>query len=312
VGAVLSKPYVQAPFFLDQQTLGDRFLRGRQTDIKPVSRVLGDESMHIRLPRGYDAKRPAGLLVWVNAGREGEVPGVFNTALDELGLIAVGIDKVGNDRDVSDRYQLALDAVWTASTRFHVDRERVYLAGLSGGGSVVSMLAPCFPEYFAGSVPIVGMRSYFNVPVGNGKLVRAGYERPESKRWALTRTRRMGPITGEGDANGVVIRQAAKRMAEDGVPIRVFDFPELGHQMPSATQFAQALRWVDGPRSAALAKQAEAARAALDVYVRKFGSGAPANEKQRAELVRVTELGPWSEAAWEAVAMLRGAPVAPK
>lgn len=301
----LEKPYVQAPFHLDQQSLGDRFLRGRVTDIPATTRALAEERMFIRVPRGYDPRHPAGLLVWVNAGGSGEIPEACGVALDELGFLAIGIENVGNDRPLADRYQLALDALWTASRRFHVDARRVYLSGISGGAAVVSMLAPCFPEYFGGAVPVVGLRTHFNIPVGNGKYVRAGYERPESKRWALTRTRRIGAITGDLDGNAVPVRQGVKGLVQDGVAAKVFDFKELGHQMPSAAQYAQALRWVDEPRARELEKQANDAGEALAKYVQKFGHVAPANAKQRDELLRVTEMGPWSPAAWDAVGLLR-------
>lgn len=301
----LEKPYMQAPFHLDQESLGDRFLRGRVTDIPATTRALNDERMFIRVPRGYDPRRPAGLLVWVNAGGNGEIPDACEVALDELGFLAIGIENVGNDRPLADRYQLALDALWTASRRFHVDPRRVYLSGISGGAAVVSMLAPCFPEYFAGAVPVVGLRTHFNIPVGNGKYVRAGYERPEAKRWALTRKRRIGAITGDLDGNAIPVRQGVKGLVQDGVPAKVFEFKELGHQMPSATQYAQALRWVDEPRAKELEKEAHDAGDAFAKYVQKFGHVAPANAKQRDELVRVTEIGPWSAAAWDAVGLLR-------
>ena len=302
----LPHPYTQAPFHLDQQTLGDRFLRGRKSSIPPVSRVLAQETMFVRLPRGYTPAHPAGVLVWINAARDGSVPALFSDVLDELGLIAVGIQDVGNDREVADRYQLALDAAWTASRRFHIDPRRVYLSGISGGGHVVSMLQACFPDVFTGAVPIIGLKAYFNVPVGNGRFVRAGYERPEAKLWALTRQRRLAPITGDTDPNGVTIRQAAPRMAADGIPIRVFDYKGLGHRMPSADQFAEALRWVDAPYRAEREKEETAARDAMDAYKKKFGAATPENDRQRAELIRITQLGPWTAAAWEAVSTYRG------
>jgi hypothetical protein len=75
--------------------------------------------------------------------------------------------------------------------------------------------------------------------------------------------------------------------------------------MPSAEQFADALRWVDAPSRAERAKEDAAAREALDAYTKKFGDAAPEGDRQRAELIRVTQLGPWTDAAWEAVSILR-------
>ena len=128
--------------------LCERFLHGKSTTVPATKRVLDEELMYVRLPRGYSAKRPAGLLIWINAGIDGHIPDVFFPALDELGMVGVGIRKVENERPVADRYQLAFDAFATASKRFHIDPRRVYLTGISGGGRISSILAACFPDYF--------------------------------------------------------------------------------------------------------------------------------------------------------------------
>ncbi|MGE4197310.1 MAG: hypothetical protein AB7G11_09335, partial [Phycisphaerales bacterium] len=183
--AVLDPPPVPAPFFLDQKWLGDRFLSGRRSTIPGATRVLSKEKMFLRASRGYDPRRPAGLLVWINAADEGPTPPVFRAALDELNIVCVGIQNVGNDRPVADRYQLALDAIFSASAMLHVDPRRVYVSGISGGGRVSSMLQACFPDYFTGSVPIVGLSCYQPVPLGNSRFAPAGYSRPPGPRLAL-------------------------------------------------------------------------------------------------------------------------------
>jgi hypothetical protein len=301
----LEKPYLQGPFYLDKETLSERFMHGSKSQVPPVARVLQDETMYVRLPRGYDPKRPAGLLVWVSAEQAGGVPEVFNAALDELGIIGVGIKNIGNDREVADRFQLPMDAVWTVSRRYHVDSRRVYLSGISGGGRVVSRMIICFPDYFTGGVPIVGMDSYFNIPTGNGRYLPGRFRRPENKMWALAKTRHFAVITGDRDMNAFEIRESSKQMIADGLGVKVFDYKNFGHQMPSAPQFREALMWADEPYQQVRQKEAAAAKAALEKYVGKYGKRAPADEKQRAELVRVTEAGAWTDAAWEAVELLR-------
>ena len=75
-------------------------------------------------------------------------------ALDELGLIAVGVERAGNRRVFSERAQLMLDVIETARRRFHVDPRRIYMTGMSGGGRVTSAFSVCFPDVIRGSVPI--------------------------------------------------------------------------------------------------------------------------------------------------------------
>jgi len=302
----LPKPLMPAPLLLDQKLLGERFLGGRRSTIPAAARLLSGEKMFVRVPRSYDPKRPIGLLVWINAGDDGHPPQVFSKALDELGIACVGIANVGNDRPVADRYQLALDAVFAASTRLHVDPRRVYVTGISGGGRVSSMLAACFPDYFTGAVPIVGLSAYQRVPMGNSRYMPAGYEKPGEKRFSLFRTRRMAAITGGVDFNHSEIVAAAELMKKDGVQIRVFDYEKLGHQLPSADQFLEAITWADEPYQETVKKEEAAAKSLFEKYVQKRGAVPPTDEKGRAELVKVTEAGPWSEPAWKAVELLRG------
>src|SRR5436190_9817436 len=152
---------------------------GRKATIEGAERDLEEEKFSVRLPRGYGPRQPAGLLVWVDAGPSGRPPAPFAAALDELGIACIGAGSSGNNRLVSTRYQLALDAVATAERKFHIDPRRLYVTGVSGGGRVSSMLLGCFPEVFAGAVPIVGISFYENVPIGTGKFWPAGYGKPK-------------------------------------------------------------------------------------------------------------------------------------
>ncbi|MBC7773253.1 MAG: hypothetical protein H7210_12210 [Pyrinomonadaceae bacterium] len=300
----LPSPRMPAPMMLDQKLLGDRFLNGRRSNIPAADRLLSQEKMYLRVPRSYDPRHPVGLLVWINAGTEGRPPQVFNKALDELGIACVGIANVDNLRPVANRYQLALDAVFAASTRLHIDPRRVYITGISGGGRVSSMLGACFPDYFTGSIPIVGLSSYQRVPLGNSHYAPAGYERPGDKRFALFRSRRMAAITGGEDFNHSEIVMAAGEMKKDGVQIRVFDYEKLGHQLPSPEQFLQALTWTDAPYQELVKKDEASAKIILEKFIQKFGPGPARDDEARAELVKVTEVGPWGEAAWKAVELL--------
>lgn len=305
--AELTKPLVPSPLYLDEQTFSDRFLSGsRARPLKPV-RVLAQEKFHIRTPENLDPARPAGLLIWVNAASDGHPPAVFSKALDELGIVCVGIDNAGNDRPVVDRFQVAIDALFAVSERVHIDPRRVYLSGISGGGRTTTRLACCFPDYFTGAVPIVGLSAYFDVPLGNGKHSPAGFDRPGTARFALLRTRRIGAITGEQDFNHDEIVNAAKRMNDDKLQVHVFDHEKFGHQMPAAEQFTDAIKWVDQPYQDARAKETQSAQAILDAYIQKWGEVTPAakDAKARADLVKVTQTGPWTPAAWKAAALLR-------
>ncbi len=300
----LPKPYVPGRITLDQKTLGERFLHGTKTNLPAADRVLDEERLYCRLPKGYDPRSPAGLLIWIDPGSSGRTPSPFSAALDEFNIICVGAADAGNNRLVSNREQLAFDGVATASRRFHIDPRRVYVTGVSGGGRVSSMLLACFPDVFTGAVPIVGLATYARVPNGVGQWFPRAYERPGSEMFKRFQSYRTAAITGSKDFNQTEIQHAADIMKRDGVNIRVYDYEHMGHELPTAERFKDALGWVDEPYRETRAKEQEAAKKALDAYTARFGSKPPEDESARKLLLRATEVGPWTDAAWKAVSIL--------
>lgn len=300
----LPRPYVPGWFSMDKPTMGQRFVGRSTTDIDATDRNLTNEVLFARLPRGYDPRTPAGLLIWVNAGDDGRPPEVFSHALDELGIICVGASNSGNVRHVASRYQLAFDGLATASRRWHIDPARVYVTGISGGGRVSSILIGCFPDVFAGAVPIVGMSYCEKVPTGTGQFWRAGYNRPAAPLFRLLRQRPIAAVTGRKDFNYLEMTHAADLMRRDGLQVKIFGDPDMGHELPSPARFIEALQWADHVHRRAGEAQAAAATKALDACLQRFGDGAPANDAARRMVAKVTEAGPWTDAAWRAVELL--------
>lgn len=300
----LAKPYLAGRVTLDSKTLGDRFLRGAKTNLSAADRVLEQEQFWARLPKGYDPKHPAGLLVWVDPGNLGKPPACMAGACDELGLICVGAAGAGNNRLVTNREQLALDAVATVSARYHVDPRRVYITGMSGGGRVSSMMVGCFPDVFAGAVPIVGLACYENVPNGTGRMWPRAYVRPKTEMFNLFKTRRVGALTGDKDFNQIEMQHATAIMQKDGAQVRLFEHPTMAHEMPTAEWFEEAMKWVDEPRRVAIEAEAAAAAKALEAYTARSGKNPPSDDAGRRLLHRALDSGPWSPAAWEAVVLL--------
>lgn len=301
--AALTPPYAPGWFTFDKEALGRRFLAGRSTTIPGVARDLSTASIYIRLPKGYDPRYPAGLLVWVSPMDSGRPLPSFFPVADELGLVIVGPSGAGNECPVADRYQLVFDALATASERFHIDPRRVYVTGISGGGKIASVLWACFPDVFTGSVPIVGLACYENIPIGNGKVWPGLYAKPEARLFDLLKTSRSAAMTGPKDFNYEPILGAAKILTRDSLNVRVFEYPDMGHEAPTAARFSEALRWVDEPYRQK--RDAEVAKAQT-IYDRAIADGIVTADpaRRRAALVEITTAGPWTPAAWKAVELL--------
>jgi hypothetical protein len=282
----IPRPYVAGVFTMDRATMAARLYRGMNVAVDDADRDLAGETLHARLPAGYDPRRPAGLLVWSSPTPEGRPPRILAAVLDELGVICVGMDGAGNARDVPDKFQLVFDAVATARRRWHVDPRRVYIAGLSGGGKVSSILTFCFPDVFAGAVPIVGFGCYSTLDESWGRHRSPYFARPESRRLDLARSRRYALMGGPADFNYDEMVERRRRLMDDGFTgIRFFEYPDMAHHMPTPPRFVEALSWVDEPYRSLRSPEVGEAREHLDA----------------GRLREAIEVGPWTPAAWEAL-----------
>ncbi len=299
-------PYVAGAITLDPDLQKGRIYRGMPVRTVAPDRILDSETMHVRLPRGYSARRPAGLVVWSSPSPRGAIPGAFGRALDELYLVCIGSDNTGNDRDVPDKFQIAFDAVATARARFHIDDRRIYIAGMSGGAKVASILAMCFPDVFAGAVPIVGFACYSTLDQSWAPHDRGYFAKPRGRLLTLARENRMALMGGPPDFNYREMTERAARLEADGFAnIRFFSYPDMGHAMPTSGRFLEALAWVDKAARTELDAKAAAATSALEAYLGEREQPSPRTDEDRVALTAILRDWPWTDAAWRALELLR-------
>ena len=288
---------------IDHQVVEER-VKSPGFRVEPTTRFIEEEGFHVRLPADYDPRAPAGLLIWISPTPDGRIPFVFDKALDELGIIAIGADNSENQRPAGDRYQLAFDGMATIMRRFHVDPRRVYVTGFSGGGRMSSMMHGCFPDIVSGSVPIGGANSYRNVAIGDGRYWPAGFHKPSGELFGMFRRQRMACVTGDKDFNYENVQGVVRSLARDGVNAEVFDIEGLAHELPDADDFLKAISWVDEPYRRDRAKEIEEAAQAMQTYRSRFGDAPVTEAGQRRLLEMIMERGPWTPAAWEAAEAL--------
>lgn len=299
-------PPVHGWLRFDKEVLGERLLRGRKTRIDGATRTLAEDEIWARPPRAYTPRAPAGLLVWVNASPHGQPPSALFPIADELNLVCISQADAGNDCPVADRYQRVFDAIATAARRFHIDPDRLYVSGISGGGRAASVLWGCFPDVFRGAAPAVGLSCYENIPIGDGHFWPGLYDKPRPDVFNLLKPQRLAAITGPRDFNYDSIIASAAVLKRDGLNARVFEHADLTHTLPSPDQLAEAIRWIDEPARAARDERAARARVLLD-KAKAMPVGAPGDDQDQARrraLAAVTEAAPWSTEAWEAVALI--------
>jgi dienelactone hydrolase len=189
-----------------------------------------------------------GLFVWVDSGPQPGLPGGWGAVLAEKRLICVAALESGNQRDLFDRCRMAVDAAHNMRKRFHIDPDRVYVSGMSGGGRVSSMLGVAYADVFAGTFPFMGTNFYKPIPTGEPNKVWLPMYEPDPRILASAKTRnRYVLMTGETDFN----RENTQRIVKDGFKAEGFrhtlyiEVPGVGHQRPPAEWLAKGIKYLD-------------------------------------------------------------------
>ncbi len=116
--------------------------------------IAADEPLtwEFYVPDDYRPDNPPGLMVYISPTPSGEIPRDWKTVMEEHNLIWVAANGSGNTAMVSRRAILAMIAPTLMQKQYKIDRERVYLSGLSGGGKMASMVATDNAHLFKGAI----------------------------------------------------------------------------------------------------------------------------------------------------------------
>jgi predicted esterase len=180
-----------------------------------------------------------GLLVFVPALQNAMLPRGWAAVLERRSLIFVSAANSGNEANILDRREpLALLAAHNVMQRFHVDPERIYIGGFSGGSRVALRLALGFPDVFRGAFLNAG-----SDPIGDAQVPLPS---PElfSRFQEMTR---IVYISGQDDAVNVD-KDAAS--TESMLEWCVFDWyaersPWAGHEVAGPPVLGRALDLLD-------------------------------------------------------------------
>jgi len=224
-------------------------MRERGTFITTGVYDITKETFSVYIPESYDGSQAFGLIVWISAGDKGSPRDSYLPVLDKLQLLWIGANDIGNNRYTPDRMALTLDGLHNILQRYHVDPERIYVSGLSGGGRVASHLAIIYPELFAGGFYIIGCDYRENLPsdvegqywpgfwpFSNDTLVEIGH----SNRYTL--------LTGSHDFNQSGTEKVWQAYHSEGKKwIAYVEVPEMDHRYPNAHWYHIGLTALDRP-----------------------------------------------------------------
>ncbi|HVS15447.1 MAG TPA: carboxypeptidase regulatory-like domain-containing protein [Thermoanaerobaculia bacterium] len=205
-----------------------------ENDPDALAYDLAGESFDLLVPESYRAGEPWGLVVWISpTGRGGVADPAVRELLARHRLLWAGANEAGNPRAKWDRVGLALDAVFNLQRLYTIDRERIVVAGYSGGGRISAAAATLYPDVFGGGICWFGVDYHRPVPVPfkPGHSWPAGFPQPARNALrALQRETRLALVTGERDFNRAETAAVRRAMEEDGFSaVSYLEIPGADH-----------------------------------------------------------------------------------
>jgi dienelactone hydrolase len=209
---------------------------------------ISREKFQLVVPEAYSMNAEWGLLVWISPSDAVRIPAGWEAELGKHRLLVISAYKSGNNRQVTDRFRLALDAASNVCGQFRIDHRRIYIAGFSGGARAASMLAVPYADIFKGTLCVCGVNFYRDITGPANETYPAAYT-PGTLMLSLARkSRRFVLLTGEMDFNRentkVILEKGFKR---DGFNhVFYLEVPGMKHGLPGPAEFSRALDYLDG------------------------------------------------------------------
>lgn len=202
---------------------------------------LARERFTLYVPKHPPPARGYALLVFVSPWEDAREAQQWVSVLDRTGTIFVSAQRSGNDMDVLNRREpLALLAAYNVVQRYHVDPNRVYVGGFSGGSKVALRLALAYPDVFRGVLLEAGSE-----PIGTPAIPLP----PADLLHRFQESVRVVYLTGDRDdyrqREDAGNRDSLRRWCVTSLSsVRV---PWLGHELADAGSFSRALNKLSEP-----------------------------------------------------------------
>src|SRR5690348_983382 len=225
---------------------------------------------HAPPPEGY------ALLVFVPPWQETRVSPQWIPILNREDTILVSAAHSGNDTDVLNRREpLAILAAYNVMQRYHVDPQRVYVGGFSGGSRVALRLALAYPDLFRGALLEAG-----SDPIGSAQIPLP----PPDLMNRFQQDSRVVYSTGEEDtlhlAEDARSRESLKAWCVFDVDVE--SMRRTGHELADGRNFSRALKSLRkrappdaGKFAACRAGVSQSVSAQLDQVKELVGQGKP-------------------------------------
>ena len=228
---------------------------------KAIDYDVTKERARVFVPRNYiNSKNPQGwgLYLHVTSSNDAQTGWSWVDALAKHKLIFACPHGAGNNVSGIKRIGLTLDTMATVLKKYKIDKNRIVIGGLSGGGAVATVIATHYPEYFIGAVIHARNIMWENVPIDEilYNKIRPGKPYPKNAMWKrempyITKNDLKEAkdipfafVTGERDFNYAPIIHSRDTWKNYDLVMEIFDVPKMGHTVAKDKVMDKVLNWI--------------------------------------------------------------------
>ncbi|MBN1675930.1 MAG: hypothetical protein JXR37_33110 [Kiritimatiellae bacterium] len=209
---------------------------------------LRSEMFFLVVPRSYDGSEPYGIVAYIDADDAGIIPAGWDRKLEARRLLFIAPQQAGDRQPAARRAGLTVTAVYKLIELLNIDRKRVYVAGLSGGGRVATMLAFRHHDVFTAAIPIGGVDYFRSVKEAGpqGQAGPGGFELGQDTQHKARERVRFVLITGSEDPGRAETADIYRRgFTVDKFKAELIEVPGMGRRACTGTTLEQALAFIE-------------------------------------------------------------------
>ena len=201
-----------------------------------------DEKAQVYVPQHYDGSASFGVYINISAGNGPACPKNYYSIMDKNDMILASPHKAGNNEETSRRVALALDTLASIEKIYKIDKERVYIGGISGGGITALQAQIMYPDIWQGvlsharGMNLGNFGAYYSETKSFSK---SEFERVSGMK------QRIAILSGPKDFNYNHCKETVAEWKDHGWDIQFFETGG-GHSMAPPESFETALEWVMG------------------------------------------------------------------
>lgn len=216
-----------------------------------------DERFFVHVPPGVSSSRSVGLLVFVPAEDTFTgLPAGWAEVLDRNQFVFIAPQNAGNNQTSARRAGLGVMAAMGMLKKYrNIDTRRVFVSGFSGGARTASNIAFAQADLFRGALLNCGSNfpariTWHSAGSEGNKDDNYGYcsATPQECQWAKSYVR-FAIVTGGDDFRRPYLQDIYDDgFRRGGYQARLFDVPDLGHNLCDGRTLQQALDFLSTGR----------------------------------------------------------------